>query len=153
MSKIKFYLDTSVFGGCFDDIFEEDSKRIFKYVKTKKIQILISQITYDEILIAPNKVLNFFNSLDKDSFRFIQASKEIVDLAEAYLSEKVITKKSINDALHVAHATAARADAIVSWNFKHIVRFDRIKGFNKVNFDNGFGLIQIISPKEVFFDE
>ncbi len=153
MSKIKFYLDTSVFGGCFDDIFEEDSKRIFKYVKAKKIQMLISQITYDEILIAPNKVLNFFNSLDKESFSFIQTSKEIVDLAETYLSEKVITKKSRNDALHVAHATAARADAIVSWNFKHIVRFDRIKGFNKVNFDNGFGVIQIISPKEVFFDE
>ena len=153
MKKVKFYFDTSVFGGCFDDIFEEESRRIFKYVKDGKVQILVSQITYDEIQIAPEKIVKFFDSLDKESFDFIKTNKEIIDLAEKYLSLKVVGKKSRNDALHVAHSTAARADAIVSWNFKDIVRFDRIKGFNKVNFDNGYGVIQIISPKEVLFDE
>ena len=74
-------------------------------------------------------------------------------LAHAHLTAKVVTVKSRGDAEHVAYATVARVDAIVSWNFKHIVRLDRIKGFNRVNFENGYGVLQIISPKEVYFDE
>jgi len=53
----------------------------------------------------------------------------------------------------VAAATVARADAIVSWNFKHIVRLDRIRGFNAVNLMQGYGIITIVSPKEVNIDE
>ena len=33
----------------------------------------------------------------------------------------------MNDAMHVALATVAKAD-VVSWNFKHIVHFDKIRG-------------------------
>ena len=52
----------------------------------------------------------------------------------------------------VAAATVARADAIVSWNFRHIVRLDKIKGFNQVNFEIGYAHLTIISPKEVLSD-
>ena len=65
----------------------------------------------------------------------------------------VVTSKSINDATHVAAATVARADAIVSWNFKHIVRLDKMKAYNQINLLNGYGILTIISPKEVSFDE
>ena len=74
-------------------------------------------------------------------------------LCGAYLAAKILSEKSRNDATHVAYATIARVDAIVSWNFKDIVRFDKIKAFNQVNFQNGYGMLQIVSPKEVLFDE
>jgi len=35
---------------------------------------------------------------------------------------------------------AACADAIVSWNFKHIVRLDKMK-YQRVNLQQGYGLI------------
>jgi hypothetical protein len=50
-------------------------------------------------------------------------------------------------------ATVTRADAIVSWNFKHIVRLDKMKAYNQVNLMNGYGILTIISPKEVLIDE
>lgn len=50
-------------------------------------------------------------------------------------------------------ALSSRADAIISWNFKHIVRLDRIRGFNSVNLREGYGMITILSPKEVNLDE
>jgi hypothetical protein len=53
----------------------------------------------------------------------------------------------------VAAATVARADAIVSWNFKPIVRIDKMRGYNQVNLQTGFGLLSIVSPQEVRFDE
>jgi hypothetical protein len=47
----------------------------------------------------------------------------------------------------------ARADAVVSWNFKHVVRLDKIKACNQVNLLNGYGVLTIVSPTEVRFDE
>ena len=51
--------------------------------------------------------------------------------------------------MHVALATVSRADMVVSWNFKHIVHFDKIRGFNAVNLREGYLPIEIRSPKEV----
>ena len=70
----------------------------------------------------------------------------------SYLTAGILTPKSRNDATHVAAATIARADAIVSWNFKHIVRLDKMKAYNQVNLMNGYGILTIISPREVFID-
>lgn len=53
----------------------------------------------------------------------------------------------------MAAATVARADAIVSWNFKYIVRMDRIRGFNAVNLAEGYAMIQIVRPKEVNLED
>ena len=55
----------------------------------------------------------------------------------------------MNDALHVAAATVAGADLILSWNFEHIVNFNRIRGFNSVNVRNGYRSMTILSPLEV----
>lgn len=43
----------------------------------------------------------------------------------------------------------ARADAIASWNFRHIVRLDKIRAYNAVNLLHGYGILTILSPKEV----
>ena len=53
----------------------------------------------------------------------------------------------------MAAATIARADAIVSWNFRHIVRLDKMKLYNQVNLLNGYGILTIISPRELMGDE
>ena len=53
------------------------------------------------------------------------------------------------DALHVATATVAHADLILSWNFRHIVNFDRIHKFNAVNLMRGYAPIEIHSPLEM----
>ena len=62
--------------------------------------------------------------------------------------------KAADEGLYfVADATVARADAIVSWNFRHIVRVDKMRAYNQVNLQTGFGLLSIVSPQEVRFDE
>ena len=53
------------------------------------------------------------------------------------------------DALHVALATANRCRLIVSWNFKHIVHFDKIPLYNGVNLINGYDTLSINTPSEV----
>ncbi len=70
-------------------------------------------------------------------------------LRDAYLRAGVVTPKYADDALHVAQATLARVDVIVSWNFKHLVNPTRIRMFNGVNLAQGYGLVVIMTPSEV----
>ena len=57
------------------------------------------------------------------------------------------------DALHIAVATVARVDVLVSWNFKHIVNLRRIHAYNAVNLKRGYPLLEIRTPREVLDDE
>lgn len=70
-------------------------------------------------------------------------------MRKAYLAAGVVGPASSNDAAHIAVATVADVDIVVSWNFKHIVHFDKIAGFEGVNLLHGFRSPRIHSPKEV----
>jgi len=52
------------------------------------------------------------------------------------------------DSLHIALATINRADFLISWNFKHIVNVQRIRGYNSINIKNGYIQLEIRSPRE-----
>ena len=70
-------------------------------------------------------------------------------LADTYIDEKVVEKTSIEDCRHIALATIHKVDVLASWNFKHIVNLDRIKGYNSVNLRLGYSMIEIRSPKDL----
>jgi len=72
-----------------------------------------------------------------------------VGLADIYLKRKILTPKFYDDIMHIALATIANVDIVVSWNFKHIVHFDKIRQFNGVNIELGYNTLQIYSPREV----
>jgi len=60
-----------------------------------------------------------------------------------------VTQSSRSDAEHIASASVADVDFVVSWNFKHIVHYDKISGYQAVNLLNGYRQIRIYSPREV----
>lgn len=153
--KWRLYLDTSVFGGCFDTIqgWSEDSRRVINSFLNGWAILLSSELLEQEIALAPNAIRDLFLSVPDTAVEKVHTSPEVDELANAYVRKGVIGKRWLGDCQHVAMATIARADAIVSWNFKHIVRLDRIKGYNQVNILLGYGQITVVSPKEVNFDE
>jgi hypothetical protein len=106
-----------------------------------------------ELKAAPDHVRALHADIGDDHREKVPLTPEIVTLAEAYIAAGVVGETWYEDCLHVAFATVARADAIVSWNFKHIVRLDRIRAFNAVNLAENYGMIAIISSKEVNLDE
>jgi hypothetical protein len=153
--KWRLYLDTSVFGGCFDaaEGWEVDSRRVVDYCAIGTALLLWSETVEKELKAAPEHVRALYADIGDDHREKVPLTAEIATLAEAYIAAGVVGKNWYEDCLHVAFATVARADAIVSWNFKHIVRLDRIRAFNAVNLAEGYGMITIISPKEVNLDE
>lgn len=87
-----------------------------------------------------------------DCVEIVNIEKDAMDLAMAYIESRVLASTSIDDATHVAVATVANADLILSWNFKHIVNFQKIRKFNAVNLANGYRMIDIRSPLELGID-
>lgn len=145
----RYYFDTSVFGGVFDAEFEIDSLRIFELVKSGKIICILSEITQGELADAPERVRHFLQSIMDSFVEEVPLTDESVFLAETYLKENVVGPTSRNDCMHIAIATVSKADVLVSWNFKHIVNTQRIKGYNYVNLCLGYKELEIVSPKTV----
>ncbi len=152
--RLRIYADTSVFGGCFDETFSVDSRKFFQEVRDGKFLLVVSEITMFELTEAPAEVREILTRLDTESVEIVEAAEEIAALRDAYIEARVLGKASVRDAAHVAAASVAAADIIVSWNFKHIVHFEKIRGFHAVNLVKGYRLVEIYSPKEVIeYDE
>lgn len=148
IKSILVYVDTSVFGGVFDEEFKSDSIRFFELVNKRYFKIVTSYVVKEEIDLANIKVRTFFNSLT-DEMVYYEATNEATFLRNQYIKAGILTENSLSDALHVAIASTSQTPLIISWNFKHLVNFQKIPLFNAVNLSFGYTNIGIYSPKEV----
>ena len=150
---MKIYADTSIFGGVFDKEFSTPSKKFFQLVDSKRITLVTSAVVKAEIEYAPNNIQIFFERYASIS-EIADIDERVLKLRDEYIKAGIVTKNSMDDALHVAIATLSRCDIIVSWNFKHIVHYDKIPKYNAVNILFGYTQIDIFSPLEVIdYDE
>jgi predicted nucleic acid-binding protein len=146
--KLRLYLDTSVFGGFFDDEFSEHTIPLFERISKGEFILIYSTITQEELRNAPNQVKTLVTNLKTEFTEYVELHSEAVELATNYIQENVVGKTSFTDCLHIALATLSNADYLVSWNFKHIVNIQRIKGYNSVNRMKGYAQLEIRSPLE-----
>ena len=86
-----------------------------------------------ELIRAPKNVKDLLHNYSADKFERIELTEVAIKLANTYIEEKVVGKTSLEDCRHIAMATISKVDVLVSWNFKHIVNLERIKGYNSVN--------------------
>lgn len=144
------YLDTSVFGGYFDEAFAKDTLPFFERIASEQITIIVSELLENELSGAPDFVQKLFEDLLKTNSIYANITEEVERLAETYIDEKVVGQTSFADCTHIALATINKADILASWNFKHIVNIERIRGYNSVNLRLGYPILEIRTPKEIF---
>ncbi|MBP9082824.1 MAG: PIN domain protein [Bacteroidia bacterium] len=145
----RIYIDTSVVGGFFDDEFKEATNMLFLRLENKEIKFVVSDLLDLELIIAPAHVRELLFRYPADFFERVELSEEAMILAKTYIDEKVVGKTSIEDCRHIALDTIYKVDVLASWNFKHIVNLDKIKGYNSVNLRLGYPMIEIRSPKDL----
>ena len=145
----RVYIDTSVVGGQFDKEFSADTIPLFKAVENGQVIIIVSDLLEAELLRAPQYVKDFLATLPAKQIENIRLTQDAAQLANEYILAKVVGQTSRADCQHIAMATLARADILVSWNFKHIVNLDRIRGYNGINYQLGYNMIEIRTPKEI----
>jgi len=157
VKKLKIYLETSVLNFMFaEDSPEkmEATKKLFNEIKLGRFEPYVSAVVIQEIENASEqKKFQLMSLFEKFEINVIPAEDEMGDLADVYIREGLVSPKYSNDALHIAIATVANVDLLVSWNFRHIVKMKTINLVGYLNEREGYKNIKIYSPEEVIDDE
>lgn len=145
---VRTYVDTCVFGGAFDEEFATATSRFFALAQQGAFVLTVSAVVMLELTDAPTRVIELVTGM-RERLVVLDATPESYALQQRYLAAGILTPRWEDDALHVAMATVAGCDVMVSWNFKHIVNFRKIHQYNQVNQVMGYRPIDIRTPEEV----
>lgn len=155
MASTRLYVDSSVWNAAFDEHVPEMHRQTAEFLDRLKIEIdaeaLVSDVVLQELAIAPpQRQTQLGQLLARIAPTRLDFDDDAATLAEACIQHGVLTVGHLEDAKHVAVATVAEVDALVSWNYRHLVNRRRREAFNGVNAVLGFRPIDIVSPPEVF---
>ena len=147
--KRRIYTDTSVIGGCLDVEFEDASRQLLDMFKTGEAILVLSDLTLLELQGAPASVRAVLEEVPAAHREYVELTEDAAILAQRYINAGVVGAANRIDAQHIAMATISRVEVLVSWNFRHIVNLQRIRGYNAVNLRDGYPLLEIRTPQEV----
>jgi hypothetical protein len=122
-----------------------DTRALWRLKEAGRRRFSSSVIVDREIARAPEPV----RALMRAAFAvdvLLPLTVEADELAQAYLTQKVVPVGCEDDAFHAAICTVAQIDWLVSWNFKHLANMRRESGFNAVNLLQGYPPVRIVSP-------
>ena len=148
--RIKIYLDTSVISHLqAPDTPEkmQDTLRLWKAIEAGAYEVVISNVTIDEINDCAEPKRSFMlDELKKIPLTVLEAEKKVEELSREFIELGILKEKCLDDCMHIATALLAKCDVIVSWNFKHIVNDKTIEGVKTISKTRGFDSIKIYCP-------
>ena len=152
------YLETTIFNFPFTDDaphYKADTLQLFSEIRAGKFQPYTSEYVTRELDITKNtgKLAKMEALIKNHEITIIPANSEIERLADVYIAAGIIPKKYSTDALHIAAATVAGLDFIISLNFRHIVKHKTIIETESINAREGYKRVFIHSPMEVIDHE
>ena len=148
------YLETSIFNFPFADDapqYQTEAKLLFEEIKAGKFKPFTSKYVTLELEETKDvEKLKQMKALIADyEITVIPESDEVERLADVYVTAGVIPEKYATDALHIAVATVAGLDFIISLNFRHIVKHKTIIETESLNAREGYKRVFIHAPAEV----
>lgn len=153
MRKLKIYLETTIFNFFYADDApdkRDDTIILFNEISSGKYDAYTSMSVIKELNRASEEkrklMLDLIINYD---IKVLEDVPEAEILGDIYVKEGIIPIKYSTDGIHIALATVADMDIILSWNFKHIVKRKTVIMANLVNNKEGYGTIDIYSPSEV----
>ena len=149
MEHLRIYIDTSVLGGCFDPEFAPWSNGLMRDFRAGRLTPVLSDVTAAEVVSAPEPVRDLHQEMLALAGTVLPVTSETLGLVGKYEARKILGARWRADMQHIALATIAEVDSLVSWNFRHIVRLEKIRLFNAVNVESGYRALSIRSPREV----
>jgi hypothetical protein len=129
------------------------SRRLMDAFIRGDLRLVLSELTLRELAPAPPAVREVLAMVPDGHIEVVRLTPAADELARRYLVEGILKANMLADAQHIAMATIANVDALVSWNFRHVVNLPRIHAYHGVNATLGYPTIEIRSPREVLADE
>ena len=95
----RVYIDTSVIGGCLDPEFSQWSNELFTEFKSGNKIAVISDVTLDELELAPKRVQAIIKLIPDKYLEIIESNRETEQLARQYILKGAASEKFYLDAL------------------------------------------------------
>jgi len=150
VKRLKIYLDTSVVSHLSADDSPEkmkDTLAFWEKVKSGTYDVALSSITLAEIEECPEPkhsiLLDFLSLIVYDT---IIINEQTIGIAEKFVDFGIMRQKSFDDCQHIAAAITSNCNAIISWNFKHIVNHKTMQGIKAVTALFGYPDMLIYTP-------
>jgi predicted nucleic acid-binding protein len=157
MKKLKIYLDTSVISYLDQQDAPEkmaETLEFWEKAKAGEFDIIISSVTIDEINQCSEKKKKILQGyLKQVRHTIVPIEGKTICVAERFINFGILRQKSFDDCQHIAAAIVSGCDAIVSWNFKHIVNHRTIMGVKAVAALEGYSDLLIYTPPSMSGDE
>ena len=149
---MRLHLETSTLGALAD---WEDPRRpaltrqLLRGIVGAVHEGVISNVVQEELERAPAEVRRLLSEIRATPLELVVEDEESRGLFVQYLELGIVPARYRNDLRHVAVATVAGVDALVSWNFRHLVNVRTRRAVHAVNLRLGYPLIEIVSPEEI----
>ncbi len=157
MKKERYYLDTSIINHSVslqNPEFNADTKKFLNQLKKGDFKAYTSELVLEEIKrTSEPKVTTLLNALSDLNLEDLEINKEIEELAEEYIKFEVLSKNHLYDAIHIAIASYYDMDAIITWNFEHMIKKKTKQKVPLVNSSKGYKPIDFYTPQEVIDDD
>lgn len=152
MSKI--YLETSFISACVTtrstirSVYEREVSLYWWKQEAPKHNVFVSDEVVHE-LSDPRyprsaEAMKFIEGIEA-----ISVVPKMVTLAKAFVDRQVMPKPIGGDALHVAMATVAAMEYVVTWNVKHLANPNKVLHLNAVCFEFGLMPPKILRPDDM----
>ena len=150
MKKLKLYLDTSAIGYLDEKSSPKemnDMLTLWKQIKQGRYDVVVSQVTLGELSsnLNTDKVKVLFEFLSDIVYDTVDVDTEAEKVAALVKTNGLlISDKCEADRLHIGCAVVHNCDVLVSFNFKHLVNVQTIKGVRAISNLCGYGNIDIM---------
>lgn len=146
----KVYLDTSV----VSYLDQQDAldkmrltRKLWDIFKLGAYEVVISDKLIQEIEeCKEEKKETLYYYLNLINYELVYTDENVDILSNEIINEGILSKRSKDDAIHIALAILNDCDYIISWNFKHLVNVDTINGVRKITFAKYNKFIDIYAP-------
>ena len=145
-SKLRVYLDATILRESQDPRGAAPLHSLIRQAVRGEVVMVVSDLTVDELRDAPADAHEVMDASILPRAERVPLTTEALQLADQYVESGVVTRPRRADARHVAAATVAAADVLVSWN-RRIVNWERIRRHNEVNRLMGYGPIDACDPR------
>jgi predicted nucleic acid-binding protein len=157
MKKLKLYLDTSVISHLDQEDAPDkmaETRLLWEKIKAGVFDVVISDVDIQELNKCGEKKRNIlYQYLGEITYTKVDTSDRAGEIAERFVDLGILKQKSMEDCQHIANAIVSGCDAIVSWNFKHIVNHKTQMGVKTITAQEGYNDLLIYTPSFLIGDD
>jgi predicted nucleic acid-binding protein len=150
MKRLKVYFDTSVISYLDQQDAPEkmaETRKLWERVKAGAFDVVLSNVDFEEILdCTPEKQAILMGYLAQIQYERVEVTADTLRIADKIVDLGILKQRSYDDCQHIAAAIVSGCDAVVSWNFKHIVNHNTMQGVKAITALEGRRDLLIYTP-------